>query len=72
MIEEDLNPDVDKPGRRKKLDARGGSQEKELPEVDWDKESVPLLPTGGEYSIYILCLSVWVSVCLLICLFVSN
>ena len=51
VTEEDLNPDVDKPGRRKKLDAaRGGSQEKELPEVDWDKESVPLIQTGGKYS----------------------
>jgi hypothetical protein len=48
VVEEDLNPEVDKPGRRMKLDARAQSVEKEMPDIDWDKESVPLQPTPGE------------------------
>ena len=49
VVEEDLNPEVDKPGRRMKLDARNVSVEKEMPDIDWDKESVPLEPTPGTY-----------------------
>ena len=46
VVEEDLNPEVDKPGRRMRLDAaRNTSVEKEMPDIDWDKESVPLVPT---------------------------
>ena len=48
VVEEDLNPEVDKPGRRMRLDAaRNTSVEKEMPDIDWDKESVPLVPTPG-------------------------
>ncbi len=51
VVEEDLNPEVDKPGRRMKLDARAQSVEKEMPDIDWDKESVPLQPTPGKQSV---------------------
>ena len=48
VVEEDLNPEVDKPGRRMRLDAaRNTSVEKEMPDIDWDKDSVPLVPTPG-------------------------
>ena len=49
---QDLNPEVDKPGKRKKLDAtaRGGSEDREAPPaIDFDTtESSPLQPAGGE------------------------
>ena len=48
---QDLNPEVDKPGKRKKLDAtaRGGSEDKEAPPaIDFETtESTPLQPAGG-------------------------
>ena len=48
VVTEDLNPEVDKPGKRKKLDAgKAGSEEKEVAAVDWDTESTPLTPAGG-------------------------
>ena len=50
VIEQDLNPEVDKPSKRKQLDVgRAGSQEKDAAvEMDWDKESTPLVPCGGK------------------------
>ena len=57
VVEEDLNPEVDKPGRRMRLDAaRNTSVEKEMPDIDWDKGSVPLVPTPGisrNFTLYI-------------------
>ena len=56
VVTEDLNPEVDKPGKRKKLDAgKAGSEEKEVAAVvDWDQESTPLTPAGGRPETVIL------------------
>jgi hypothetical protein len=52
---QDLNPEVDKPGKRKKLDARAGSEDKDAaPTMDWDTtESTPLNPIGGQITIFL-------------------
>ena len=52
VVTEDLNPEVDKPGKRKKLDAgKAGSEEKDVAAVvDWDQESTPLTPAGGRHK----------------------
>ena len=52
VIEQDINPEVDKPSKRKQLDvgrgSRAGSQEKDAaPTIDWEQESTPLVPCGG-------------------------
>eukprot|EP00091_Calanus_sinicus_P021306 TRINITY_DN6238_c0_g1_i1.p1 TRINITY_DN6238_c0_g1~~TRINITY_DN6238_c0_g1_i1.p1 ORF type:complete len:172 (-),score=40.32 TRINITY_DN6238_c0_g1_i1:134-592(-) len=49
VIEQDLNPEVDKPSKRKQLDVgRAGSQERDAVQaMDWDTESTPLVPCGG-------------------------
>ena len=48
VIEQDLNPEVDKPSKRRQLDGGRSSQEKETANtIDWDFESTPLVPCGG-------------------------
>ena len=48
VIEQDLNPEVDKPSKRKQLDVtRGGSEKPDGETFDWDFQSIPLEPCGS-------------------------
>ena len=47
VIEQDVNPEVDKPSKRKQLDVGGGGGGAADPALDWDFESIPLEPRGA-------------------------
>lgn len=48
VIEQDLNPEVDKPSKRKQLDVtRGGSEKPDVETFDWEFQSIPLKPCGS-------------------------
>ena len=46
VIEQDVNPEVDKPSKRKQLD-RAGSEKPESDTFDWEFQSSPLVPCGS-------------------------
>ena len=45
VVEQDVNPEVDKPSKKKQLDVGAGKAEA-APAMDWDTESTPLVPRG--------------------------
>ena len=45
VVEEVVNPDVDKPSKKKTLDI-GGQDKPTAPALEWDAESTPLVPRG--------------------------
>ena len=48
VIEQDVNPEVDKPSKRKQLDVnRAGSEKPESDSFDWEFQSSPLVPCGS-------------------------
>ena len=52
VIEQDVNPEVDKPSKRKQLDVnRAGSEKPEGDAIDWEFQSSPLVPCGGKPSL---------------------
>ena len=46
VIEQDVNPEVDKPSKRKQLDVGAGGAGGEPAAIDWETESTPLEPRG--------------------------
>ena len=40
VVEQDVNPEVDKPSKKKQLDVGAGKAEA-APAMDWDTESIP-------------------------------
>ena len=45
VVEQDVNPEVDKPSKKKQLDVGAGKAET-APAMDWDTASIPLVPRG--------------------------
>ena len=46
VVEQDVNPEVDKPSKKKQLDV-GAGKEASAPAMDWDTPSIPLVPRGS-------------------------
>ena len=60
MVEQDVNPEVDKPSKKKQLDV-GAGKDASAPAMDWDSVSIPLEPRGpGNW--FLLCLVFFVFV----------
>ena len=49
VVEQDVNPEVDKPSKKKQLDVGAGKAEA-APAMDWDTASIPLVPRGPGIS----------------------
>ena len=45
VVEQDVNPEVDKPSKKKQLDV-GAGKDASAPAMDWDTASIPLVPRG--------------------------
>ena len=54
VVEQDVNPEVDKPSKKKQLDV-GAGKDASAPTMDWDFVSIPLEPRGpGIWCLVIL------------------
>ena len=65
VVEQDVNPEVDKPSKKKQLDV-GAGKDASAPTMDWDSVSIPLEPRGPGnwfYRVWYFCKYeiVWVS-----------
>lgn len=58
VVEQDVNPEVDKPSKKKQLDV-GAGKDASAPAMDWDSVSIPLEPRGpgkiGFYCVWYFC-----------------
>ena len=46
VVEQDVNPEVDKPSKKKQLDVEGGGKDVAGSAMDWETASTPLEPAS--------------------------